>query len=90
MRTLPAKPRIGHWSFKFECWLALIPDVGGSSVSDVLDRATCMNDEKDLDIIPPRAEAKQIAPNVYYLQLVGGRTLAIVRKTTKGNGLLAC
>ena len=79
------------WSVKFECWLALIPDVGGSSVSDLLDRATSMNDEKDLDIISYGAEAKQIAHSIYYLlvQLVGGRALAIARKTTKGNGLLA-
>jgi hypothetical protein len=32
-------------SFKFKGWLAFIPDVGGRSVSDGLDRATSMNDE---------------------------------------------
>ncbi len=31
----------------------LIPDVGGSSVSNVRDTATSMNDEKDLDIFLP-------------------------------------
>ena len=29
------------WSFKFECWLGLVPDIGSSNVADVMDsRAT--------------------------------------------------
>ena len=23
------------WSFKFECWLGLVPDIGSSNVADV-------------------------------------------------------
>ncbi len=49
-----------------------------------------MNDEKDLDIISYGAEAKQAAQSIDYLlvQLVGGRALAIARKSTEGDGLL--
>ena len=53
----------------------------------MLDRATSVSDERDLDVITYGAEAKQIAHSIYYLlvQLVGGRALAILQKTTKGN-----
>ena len=79
------------WSFKFECWLGLVPDVGQSNVSDVMDRAGNVTDEAALDMSTFGAEAKQIATSIYFLlvQLVSGRALAIVRKAMKGNGLLA-
>ena len=79
------------WSFKFECWLGLVPDVGQSNVSDVMDRANSNIDEAALDMNTFGGEAKQVAQSIYYLlvQLVGGRALSIVRKTVKGNGLLA-
>ena len=69
------------WSFKFECWLGLVPDVGSSSVQDVMERTGNATDESPLDMSTFGAEAKQIATSIYYLlvQLVGGRALAIAQ-----------
>ena len=79
------------WSFKFECWLGLVPDIGSSNVADVMERAGNAVDVGALDMSTFGAEAKQVATSIFYLlvQLVGGRALAIVRKVVKGNGLLA-
>ena len=79
------------WSFKFECWLGLVPDIGSSNVADVMERAGNAVDVGALDMSTFGAEAKQVANSIYYLlvQLVGGRAMAIVRKVMKGNGLLA-
>ena len=79
------------WSFKFECWLGLVPDIGSSNVADVMERAGNAVDVETLDMSTFGSEAKQVANSIYYLlvQLVGGRAMAIVRKVMKGNGLLA-
>ena len=79
------------WSFKFECWLGLVPDIGSSNVADVMERAGNAVGVASLDMSTFGGEAKQVATSIYYLlvQLVGGRALAIVRKVMKGNGLLA-
>ncbi len=76
-------------SFKFECWLGLVPDIGSSNVADVMERAGNAVDEQALDMSTFGGEAKQVATSIYYLlvQLVGGRAMAIVRKVVKGNGV---
>ncbi len=68
-----------------------MPDIGNSSVADVMERAGNAIDEAPLDMSSFGAEAKQIAMSIYFLlvQLVSCRALAIVRKAMKGNGSLA-
>ncbi len=78
------------WAFKFESWCGLLPDVGATSRMEVLGRAAAASTEGSVDITAFRDEAKTIASGIYLLaQLVSDRVLAIARKTTKGNGLLA-
>ena len=79
------------WSFKFTCWLGLVPDIGSSRVGDVMERAGNAMDITALDSTTFGTEAKQVASSIYYLlvQLVSDRALPIVRKYPMGNGLMA-
>ena len=78
------------WSFKFEAWCGLLPDVGTSTVIELMDRAVAATSDGDVMINAMGAESATIAQNLYYIlvQVMGGRGLMIVKKAERGNGLL--
>ena len=78
------------WSFKFEAWCGLLPDVGTSTVIDLMDRAVAATSDGEVMINYMGAESATIAQNLYYIlvQVMGGRGLMIVKKAERGNGLL--
>ena len=79
------------WSFRFESWAGLLPDVAGRPVLEFMELAAAARDETELQDEALGEEARKAARVLYHLlvQLVGGRALALVRRTPRGNGLLA-
>ena len=45
-----ATEKWASWSFKFEAWCGLLPDVGTSSVLDLMDRAVAASDDNSVTI----------------------------------------
>ena len=85
-----ATEKWASWSFKFEAWCGLLPDVGTSTVIELMDRAVAATSDGDVMINAMGAESATIAQNLYYIlvQVMGGRGLMIVKKAERGNGLL--
>ena len=79
------------WAFRFESWAALLPAVGARSVMDYLEMVSVATTEAEVGTDALGTEAERAARVIYHLlvQLVGGRALGIVRRTPRGNGLLA-
>ena len=84
------------WAFKFESWASLLPPVGDDltenefTVEQALEWATQQPDDL-LTINAMSANVATASRNVYYMlaQLLDGRAMAILRRTPKGQGLMA-
>ena len=81
---------MGKWAFKFETWCGFLPDVGTSSVLDLMDRAVSASDDNSVTIAVLGQESATIAQSLYYImvQVMSGRALMIVKKSERSNGLI--
>ena len=75
------------WAFKFEAWCGLLPDVGKSSVLDLMDRAVAASDDNSVTISAMGKESATIVQSLYYImvQVMSGTALMIVKKSERSN-----
>jgi hypothetical protein len=57
------------WAFKFEAWCGLLPDVGTSSVLDLMDRVVSASDDNSVTITVMGQESATIAQSLYYIMV---------------------